>query len=128
MLDALRNMVADLVLLHGLMVVHTAIVVLAFLAGPYIAWKAIRAERGLWLYLALLFPPLVCLGRIANGRECILQTWARELRGIENSWARDIYLLPESWALNVVLAAGILYVCGLMLWFAQRGAKEDTFS
>ncbi|MCI5043607.1 MAG: hypothetical protein MRY72_02825 [Aquisalinus sp.] len=121
----MRDIVADPVLLHGLMSMHTAIVVLAFLAGPYIAWKGIRAERNLWLYLALLFPPLVCLGRIANGRECILQTWARELRGIESGWARDIYLLPENWALNVVITAGILYLCGLVLWLAQRGAEKD---
>ncbi|WP_306252318.1 hypothetical protein [Parvularcula sp. IMCC14364] len=125
MLEWLKTFLPEPVLLHGLMGMHTLIVAFALVAGPYIAWKAIRAERSLWLYLALAFPPLVCLGRIANGRECILQSWARELRHIEHGWARDIYLLPESWALSVVLVAGALYFCGCAIWVSQRGAEKE---
>ncbi|MGY6532609.1 hypothetical protein [Glycocaulis sp.] len=43
---------------------------------------------------ALGFPVLIFIGILING-ECILQTWARELSGIEEGWARDILFLPE---------------------------------
>lgn len=102
---------------------HTLIVLLVFAAGPFIAWQAIRGERSILFWAAVAFPPLLCTGRLLNGEECILQSWARGLREIETGWARDIYLLPESWALNVVLVGGILYVSGVIIALTQRSGK-----
>lgn len=114
----------DYLMLHVLMAAHTIIVLASFAAGPFIAWNAIRGERPPLFWLALGFPPLICIGRLLNGEECILQSWARELRGINTGWARDIYLLPEAWALQVVLIGGILYVSGVIIFLTQRSKKQ----
>ena len=104
---------------------HLIVVIAAFAAGPYIAWKAIRKETSFLLYGALALPIFIIVGIGLNGGECLLQTWAKQLRGVEEGWARDIYLLPEWFAHQVVFVGAVLYVSGLVIYIAQLiKAKE----
>ncbi len=105
--------------LHALMGFHLILVIIGFAAGPYIGWMAIKQKRSNLLWAALAFPPAIAIAQLLNGGECILQTWAKEMRGIEEGWARDIYLLPEWFAQYVVLIGAVLYVSGVVIFFAQ---------
>ncbi len=114
----------DQLFLHVLMGFHLILVVAGFAAGPFIGWMAIKQKRSTLLWGALAFPPPIALGQILNGGECILQTWAKEIRGIETGWARDIYLLPEWFAQYVVLIGAVLYISGVVIFFAQMARNK----
>ncbi|HYF22429.1 MAG TPA: hypothetical protein VD929_03430 [Caulobacteraceae bacterium] len=104
--------------LFWLMTVHTAVFALAVAAVLYALARGLvggdLAGDGL-LWAALAFPALIELGRRLNRAQCVLQTWARRLRGIEDGWARDVWWIPERWAVRVPAAMTPVYVLALGL-------------
>ena len=103
----------DRLVLHALMAAHTAIVAFSFAAGPILIRGALNGAYGFWFFAALAGPPFVCALRALNGRECILQTWARRLRGLKTGWARDVYFVSQDWAFRVVMMGAASYGVGL---------------
>jgi hypothetical protein len=100
------------------MAAHLCIVIVAVAAILYALFRGatgIRADD--WaLWIALAIPAGIGLGRFANGVECILQSWAKRLRGVESGWARDILWVPESWARAIpgVFTPLYLFAAGLV--------------
>jgi len=106
-------------LLLPLMAAHLVIVIIAVAA---IAYALLRGATGLVpddapLWISLAIPAAIGLGRFANGVECILQTWAKRLRGVNAGWARDILWLPESWARAIppLFTPLYLFAAGLVM-------------
>lgn len=106
--------------LFWLMTVHTAVVAVSVAAIAYGLLQGVFGPaRGddVLLAAALAWPAAIGVGRWLNGAECVLQTWARELRGVETGWARDVWWIPEAWALRIpqtftgpyVLAVGLCF-------------------
>lgn len=77
-----------------LQLVHTVVWVIAVTMVIGLAAYVLTGRFARFVPWALAFPVLIFIGILING-ECILQTWARELSGIEEGWARDILFLPE---------------------------------
>lgn len=109
------------IVLHAIMAVHSVIVIVCLLSGPILIRQAMHEQLAppiIWFCLG--FAPFICLLRILNGRECILQTWAKRLRGTGKDWARDIYLLPRRWALRIVLLGAVSYATGAAAMLAAN--------
>ena len=77
-----------------LQLVHTVVWVIAVTMVIGLAAYVLTGRFERIVPWALGVPVLIFIGILING-ECILQTWARELSGIEEGWARDILFLPE---------------------------------
>jgi len=104
--------------LFWLMTVHTAVVALAVPAVLYALARGLvggelQADGLLWAALAL--PALIEAGRRLNGARCVLQTWARRLRGVEDGWARDVWWIPERWAVRIPALTAPAYLLALGL-------------
>ena len=101
-------------LLMLLMAAHLGVVILATAAIAYLWFRSLTSAAATdpLLWAALMFPGLIGLGRYANGVECVLQTWAKRLRGVETGWARDVLWLPESWAQAIPPVCTPLYLLG----------------
>lgn len=76
------------------------IAAMAMLAGMAAYALTGRLER--FMPVCLGFPLVILAGYLANSNQCILQTWARSLTGVEEGWARDIVFLPEIVAVNTM--------------------------
>lgn len=89
-------------ILFLLKLVHTLVFVFAIGSLIPVASYALTGQglaAALW---ALLLPLGIFIGLQLNGGTCILQTWAKQLIGINEGWARDVFFLPESWAIRTV--------------------------
>lgn len=103
-------------LLEILKAAHLAIVAVCVWAVGYVLYCGLVGAHGPLLVVALTIPGLIGLGRYANGVECILQTWARELQGVpKGTWARDITWLPERCARAIPATFTPLYLLGFGL-------------
>ncbi len=93
--------------------VHLVIVAACLWAVGYLLFRGATGGGGTMLLVALALPAAIGLGRYANGVECILQTWARQMQGVpKGQWARDILWLPESWARAIPGVVTPLYALG----------------
>ncbi|MBU6298461.1 MAG: hypothetical protein KGJ79_02645 [Alphaproteobacteria bacterium] len=116
-------------LLHILIASHTLIAALSVASVAYVYYAALakrhRAKDTL-LVLALLWPAAIVALLFANGMQCVMQMWAKQLTGQHTGWVRDIYWLPESWVRLVppvftsLYALGIALLCGRRLWNKKR--------
>ena len=105
-------------LLHALMAAHTAIVAVSVAAVGYILARGLLGGALLddrLLFAAVIWIVGIGVGRYLNGVECILQTWARRLRGQASGWARDIYWAPESWAMAIPKVFTPAFLIGVAL-------------
>lgn len=103
--------------LHLIKGFHTLVVALSTLAVIYIFYCAfLKTSWHVLLGIAMAYPLAICIGRLLNGRECILQTWAKKLQGIEEGWAPDIYFLGQNLALRVVVVTAIFYVIAILFY------------
>lgn len=107
--------------LHALMSLHTLIVAACFAAGPVMAQRSLQSRWDWLFWTAFILPPAIALLRMLTGRVCILQTWAKRLRGIETGWARDMYIFNEKWAMRVVKIGAVSYVSGLIIALIKVG-------
>jgi hypothetical protein len=105
--------------LNGLKAFHTLVVAGAIASASYLIFLGVfglAPEGGrFWLLCALVFPLIVGLVRLAGGRECFLQTWAKRFQGIESGWAPDVFCAHEAICMRMVRFVAIAYVAGLVL-------------
>ena len=109
-----------------LQLVHTLIYggAWACLAGLWVYALTGRLERALPVFIAA--PVLIGVGLALNGGECVFQTWAKTLSGVEEGWARDILILPEALVLGTVSITAPILIFGLAgaLFRFFRGRKS----
>lgn len=101
-------------MLFAIQAFHTLIYLAAWgcLIGLWVYGLTGRWRRGLPLFFAL--PAVISLGLLLNGGDCIFQTWAKQLSGIEEGWARDLLWIPEPLALDTVVITAPLFLGGLL--------------
>ena len=102
---------------------HTLIYLAAWgcLIGLWVYGLTGRWRRGLPIFLGL--PAVISLGLLLNGGDCIFQTWARRLTGVEEGWVRDLLFIPEPLALDTVIITAPLFLGGLLA-AGVRGLRE----
>ncbi|XBQ16796.1 MAG: hypothetical protein ABL308_02725 [Oceanicaulis sp.] len=88
-------------LLFVLQVFHTLVFIAAISCLAVLWVYALTGRLARLAPWALGFPVAIFAGVMING-ECVLQTWAKRLSGIEEGWARDILFLPEAVALSTI--------------------------
>jgi hypothetical protein len=93
---------------------HTLIYVGAWgcLVGLWVYGCTGRWRRGLPIFFGV--PAVISLGLLLNNGDCIFQSWARQLTGIEDGWARDLLFIPEPLALDTVVITAPLFILGLL--------------
>ncbi|MGJ3231953.1 MAG: hypothetical protein ACFE0P_09155 [Oceanicaulis sp.] len=88
-------------LLFALQLLHTLVYAAAIGCLAVLWIYALTSRLARIAPYALGFPVAIFAGVLING-ECVLQTWAKRLSGVEDGWARDILLLPEALALSTI--------------------------
>lgn len=110
-------------LLHILVAVHTLVAAVSTSCLVYLflgAWKRRSPRKDLFLRFALAWPLLNWVLLLANSMECPMQSWAKDLAGVQDGWVRDLYLVPESWIAWVPWTYGSSYVIGTCLVFWRQ--------
>jgi hypothetical protein len=92
---------------------HTLIYLAAWgcLIGLWAYGLTGRWRKGLPVFFGM--PAVISLGLLLNKGDCIFQTWAKQLSGVEEGWARDLLFIPEPLALDTIVITAPLFLAGL---------------
>jgi hypothetical protein len=106
---------------------HTLIYMVAWgcLAGLWVYGLTGRGRKALPVFFGV--PAVISLGLLLNNGDCIFQSWARQLTGIEDGWARDLLFIPETWALDTAVITAPLFLGGLLA-AAVRRVRESQLN
>jgi hypothetical protein len=114
--------------LRWLMAAHTAVVLVSISAIAYALWRGLTGWAGAadpWLLAALAWPAVIGAGLALNRGQCVMQSWARRLSGVDGGWARDMLWVPETWAVRIpqVFTPPYLVAVGLCVgrWLELQG-------